>query len=68
MTVSPFLESTVVRLKSGGPTMVFSHYLAPRPVSLFASGPAMSGCYCVWMDANWHKQGDWFNKDHLEEA
>lgn len=67
MSASPFPQSTVVMLKSGGPAMVFSHYVEPKDCGPFGL-LTPSGCYCVWMDTDGHTQEGWFNKDHLGVA
>lgn len=60
-------ENSNVRLKSGGPVMLYSHYTAPLKAG-WASWPSPSGCYCIWFDSAGLKHADWFNPDHIVPA
>ncbi len=51
MTVS-FPSDSKVRLKSGGPVMMFSHYREldlRRGWSMYPPFP--HGCFCIWFDS-----------------
>lgn len=55
-----------VQLLSGGPVMTFSHYVPPTERGAWdISWPTPSGALCIWLDAEGHKQSEWFNPSVL---
>lgn len=63
--VPHFHNDSIVRLKSGGPSMLFSHYVPKMRVSMFSLQPPY-GCFCIWFDFQGHKQTGYFEAEHLE--